>query len=172
MKWKINAPDVWIKHSIKKFRSILFPEILTICKFVASQMKGNAESIITSEPIQWTLKLKSHRYQKDRIKGLILRRFNAFCGAAAIHAGSARGLRLVHCGRKFFFLFFSLSLSLQIFSCLLLDIYLKKGKKGNQCTRNVPSRALRLVHCGSYLQICSCCNAQSAAAAACRVGRI
>ena len=40
-------------------------------------------------------------YNRDRIKGLILWRFNAYCGAAAIHeveCSSARGLwHLVDC---------------------------------------------------------------------------
>ena len=74
----------------------MFPKILTICKFVASQMKGNAESIITSEPIQWTLKLKNPRYQKDRIKGLILQRFNAFCGSCVAAATNLKVAAAIH----------------------------------------------------------------------------
>ena len=38
---------------------------------------------------------------RDRIKALILLRFNAYCGTAAINeveSSSARGLRLEHCG--------------------------------------------------------------------------
>ena len=35
-------------------------------------------------------------YNRDRIKGLILWRFNAYCGAAAIH--EVEMIHLVYCG--------------------------------------------------------------------------